>query len=79
MDMNNADKPAMPNYHPDGVEYGSPGLTKREYFAAMAMQGLMTKQGVNREMIVQMAISHADAMLKELEVSSETSPRGVEE
>lgn len=30
---------AFPTLYPDGTEYG--GLTKREYFAAMALQGLL--------------------------------------
>ena len=30
-------------YHPNGqIEYGKPGLTKREYFVAAAMQGYLS-------------------------------------
>ena len=72
--MNNADRPAYPLQLQEGESSeligklgNADGLTKREYFAAMAMQGLMNKQGVNMEMIVKMAVAHADALLKELE------------
>ncbi len=31
-------------YHPDGgIDHPQEGLTKREYFAAIAMQGLLTR------------------------------------
>ena len=73
--MNNADMPAMPL---GGATIGlnhtnrtTRGLTKREHFAAMAMQGLMSA-GVpgshNRipELIPE-AIAAADALLKALE------------
>lgn len=41
-------EPAYPIVLPEGVginTYSDPGLTKREYFAAMAMQGMMTSMG----------------------------------
>jgi hypothetical protein len=42
------------------------GLTKREYFAAMAMQGTMTSSySVNT--IAEIAVKMADALLAELE------------
>ena len=49
------------------------GLTKREYFAAMAMQGLISKQGElnNAEIRARMAVIHADELLKALESKSE--------
>jgi len=37
----NANEPAYPNIGPELPWAQSPGLTKREYFAAMAMQGLL--------------------------------------
>ena len=42
--MNNADKPAMPIVVPasEQPEFYSTGLTKREQFAAMAMQGMFS-------------------------------------
>ncbi len=44
--MSNADEAAFPVPHvamPEGehIHQGVPGLTKREYFAAMAMQGII--------------------------------------
>lgn len=35
------------NHFSDGSEMPRTGLTKREYFAAMAMQGLLAGDGVN--------------------------------
>ena len=46
------------------------GLTKREYFAAMAVQGLMASphvDGATYEEITEAAVNVADALLKELE------------
>jgi hypothetical protein len=46
------------------------GLTKREQFAVMAMQGLLAKHGDDDyqcEQIASYAAAHADALLKELE------------
>lgn len=78
--MNNADKPAHP-VEPDKLGTTN-GLTKREYFAAMAMQGLLS----NSEYLKQLshntktipsfdsnticameAIDMADELLKQLE------------
>lgn len=46
------------------------GLTKREYFAAMAMQGVMASGNVGKgntlEEVVEDAVKLADALLKEL-------------
>jgi hypothetical protein len=56
----------------DGVQtvifYHAPGVTKREYFAAMAMQGAVANNGVNAsfEGIASEAVKYADALLKEL-------------
>ena len=49
------------------------GLTKREYFAAIAMQGLISKQGEqnNAEIRARMAVIHADELLKALDSKSE--------
>lgn len=57
--------------HPEMIPFG---LTKREYFAALAMQGLIRKvaDGVfdkyrfYRELAVE-SVMHADALLKALE------------
>ena len=49
------------NYIIDG------GLTKREYFAAMAMQGFITKYGVDfQEEQIKQAIFVADIFIEEL-------------
>ena len=43
------------------------GLTKREYFAAMAMQGFITKYGVDfQEEQIKQAIFVADIFIEEL-------------
>lgn len=59
----------------NGFEYHTDGLTKREYFAAVAMQGLVSRmfigescsEGVLRaRMIAQAARLCADALIDEL-------------
>jgi hypothetical protein len=42
------------------------GLTKREYFAAMAMQGLLSADSINYEAIIGDAVKLADALIEEL-------------
>lgn len=64
------------SWHPTNIEmyekYAGNGLTKREYFAAMAMQGLMTKPKVSptwSEAVLQrarIACAMADALIVEL-------------
>ena len=69
------------SYEDNEVHYG---LTKREYFAAMAMQGLMTKDYMklhidaadggqatytNVNMIAEMSITIADALLTQLSLN----------
>lgn len=69
-------RPAMmlPN---DNVDYGAFGLTKRELFAAMAMQGLLSnlstlyRDGWRAHDIEEFACIRADALLAALE-----APRG---
>jgi hypothetical protein len=68
--MNNSDQPIYPINEDDKV--GCLGLTKREYFAAMAMQGLLaadTDFMMKMEYTVECAVSHADALLKEIETT----------
>lgn len=54
----------------DILQYGSPGLTRRELFAAMAMQGALAswpEHGrLEPEATARCAVSFADALLKEL-------------
>jgi hypothetical protein len=71
--MNNADIPAMPvnahDYHNNGgYECESFGLTKREHFAAMAMQGICASgPTISNQLIASEAVVLADLLLKELE------------
>jgi len=66
MDMNN-------NLGIDRLELRYEGLTKREYFAVMAMQGLLSADAKygnrtdDRESLAKDAIAHADELLKQLE------------
>lgn len=66
--MSIGDRPAFPIVDPDGV-IAAGGLTKRELFAAMAMQGfcsnsVMTETG--HADMARMAVEQADALLAEL-------------
>jgi hypothetical protein len=78
--MKNSDQPIYPINEDDKYRLDSYpdisyiGLTKREYFAAMAMQGLLAGDRdfmMKMEDIVKCAISHTDALLKELETKTE--------
>jgi len=63
--MKNGDMPAMPCKH----EACSPGLTKREHFAGLAMQSIF-KENLNQNGRLEVAIDcvqMADALLKELD------------
>ena len=60
-----------PNESINTIEYNnnyiSTGLTKREYFAAMAMQGFITKYGVDcQEEHIKQAIFIAGFFIEEL-------------
>jgi hypothetical protein len=49
--------------------YGDTGLTKREYFAAMAMQGILSNQHgyfLEHDKLSEYALSCADALIVEL-------------
>ena len=79
--MKNADKPTYPlEFKKEGsynTEGWSNGLTKREYFAGLAMQGLLANcnggmtSGGSRTFspngISELALLHADELLKQLE------------
>ena len=72
--MKNADMSAMPiseevlrkleGGYLDGTALG---LTKREHFAGLAMQGLCTDASMGYEDIVIQSVTLADALLAELE------------
>ena len=75
--MNNADKPATPvsvssSTHgticSSDFEYGE-GLTKREHFAGLAMQGVMANEEEYRTWadLAKDSLAAADALLKALE------------
>ena len=82
--MNNGDKPASPTI--DGIRPresgqlvdGAIGLTKREHFAALAMQGVISDSHImdliRRDnevetcaMVAGMSVEYADALLEALE------------
>ena len=78
--MKNADMPAMPVTDEAGMPFKdvpgescTMGLTKREHFAAMAMQGIISADHANgseklcAEDVAVMAVDYADELLKELE------------
>jgi hypothetical protein len=71
----NSDQPAFPdpmraaaqsenNQYPHAL---SIGLTKREYFAAMAMQGFIMVGRSGNYLVARDAIFYADELLKQLE------------
>ncbi|MBL4795899.1 MAG: hypothetical protein JKY50_00640 [Oleispira sp.] len=79
--MNNSDMPAMPltgdayidingsAFARGSVEPGM-GLTKREHFAGLAMQGLVSNHNYvmgNEDSLSDLALTIADALLAELE------------
>ena len=72
MKIQNGDLPAMPiefsgfgQFAPEGHS----GLTKREMFAAMAMQGLFAKNDVYTTNVAHIAVDIADRLLAALENS----------
>ena len=74
--MNNADMPAMPHKIVFGKgypeDYDNTGLTKREHFAGLAMQGLLSHNGnKDADVCASFALEFAHALLKALETSHE--------
>ena len=79
--MNNSDRPAMPIAidNGDGSINYMHGISKREHFAAMAMQGMLSctddgdcemhSAGVFSGHLSRNAVEFADALLKALEES----------
>jgi hypothetical protein len=80
--MENSEKPICPIFNSDGIptfedsSYVNPkqdlmGLSKREYFAGLAMQGWIACQSIDfrgeKEDGVRRAIEWADELLKQLE------------
>ena len=62
---NNTGGPAFPAHHFDLAE-GEHGMTLRDYFAAKAMQGMLSGKLINTKtaVIAQDCYAMADAMLK---------------
>ena len=71
--MNNADMPAMPHDIVFGkgypLNYEPTGLTKREHFAGLAMQGVMANEEEYPKWsdLARASVAAADALLKALE------------
>ena len=68
--MNNSDMPAMPFVEGDGPCSVATGLTKREHFAGLAMQGILIsdpQQSSSSRYIARQALEVADALLAALE------------
>ena len=70
--MTNGNEPAFSKaafYHPEaGIDGSQEGLTKREYFAAMAMQALITKSASSlyyKDSAIE-AVQIADELIKSL-------------
>ena len=51
-----------------------PGLTKREYFAAMAMQGILPVNDIQIDFVAQQAVKFADALISALNETSTSTP-----
>lgn len=60
---------AFPNFQTDETFGDEPGLTKREWFAGMALQGILASSygGYDLVKIVEFSVQNADALLKALE------------
>jgi hypothetical protein len=73
--MSNSDMPAMPTeqsaeHFSQSSTYYSTGLTKREHFAGLAMQGLLASGSHgDLEMVSKNSRQFADALLAELDKS----------
>ena len=78
MNMNNADMPAMPvdTFSEEGLR-NYMGLTKREHFAGLAMQGMISspickiKDMLDGTSLANAAVEQADLLLKALEQDNE--------
>jgi hypothetical protein len=71
--QNNSTSPAFPHLEVDLMERPlqlHPGLTKREYFAGIAMQGYCANyhcwQEKTADQVAALSLQYADALLKEL-------------
>ena len=71
MRANNGNSPAMPQEWASYVEADPVGLTKREHFAALVLQGFAADPDIGNEasVLAKHAVAWADALLEELEKS----------
>lgn len=74
MTIKNGDLPVNPTIYADLAPNGQreiycdqEGLTKREYFAALAMQGILAKSDAPMSYAARDAVKFADELLAELE------------
>ena len=73
--MKNGDNPINPIIQEEHIGQGQrimqctqPGLSKREYFAGLALQGLLaSNSGQTTKYLVKKAIESTDELLKQLE------------
>jgi hypothetical protein len=65
--MKNGDKPINPLLDLNKDKSGLWGLTKREYFAGLAMQGFISRHNAPDEKLAEWSINMADELLKQLE------------
>lgn len=85
--MENKNKPAFPIVDSEGIAIsiaslevfspdGAKGITKREYFAAMAMQGILAKNyGSNfstSDLVAEHSLKFADAICTLLEIDNDS-------
>lgn len=70
--MKNADNPINPiPEHFDKYQNENIGLTKREYFAGLAMQGMLANSSLNNlkeETVAEISVLCADKLLENLEI-----------
>lgn len=67
--MTNANELVHSFNHTAGAKGNFNGLTKREYFAAMALQGILaddSKLSINSKFVSGLAVEYADALIKAL-------------
>jgi len=73
-------KPAFPRSETGSAEIGqidpgAPGMTLREYYAGLAMQGMIVEGGrfTEPDIVAQFAIAQADALIAALQEDSDES------
>jgi hypothetical protein len=59
------DRPAFPTNESSELNL-TPGMTLREYYAGLAMQGLLMRDSFRPADAARMAVAHADALIAEL-------------